>query len=499
MKRPIIEIGMRFFLGSVVLLAWGGVGLPVGATETPTNQQAAGAGSPTFTQRVMERMKVASYSPPSETADAVLIRTKEWKWNRYLKHALNLPDWIDFGLENRTRFETLDHSFRRIQSGTGPQVFLRSRVRLGVNLGVFGLLFEGEDSRTLLDNPGDFVNASTVNQVDILQLLGSLSLENVMGTGLRTDVHFGRLTMDFGKRRLIARNDFRNTTNAFEGVHWQIGEEKSWRIRAFFVEPVLRDDIRFDAGSKNSLFWGTFIENFQISWMHVNVFYFGLNDQRFQNITLNRTYGTYGVRGYKPDAVGGFDYEFDGAIQTGRFGEKDHFAFNPNVEVGYTFDIPWTPRFLVQYVYASGTRNPTGSQSQNFDPLFGARRFDLMPTGIFGPFVRSNISSPGWRIIVKPEKGWTFQFKHRVWYLAQSRGPFVGGALQDPTGGSGKFLGHDVELRAVWKINDNLEFDAGYDHWFKGSYFDRLPASAGLPPGGNLDTDYFYIFTKFRM
>ena len=58
---------------------------------------------------------------------------------------------------------------------------------------------------------------------------------------------------------------------------------------------------------------------------------------------------------------------------------------------------------------------------------------------------------------------------------------------------------HERYLAPTRKVNDNVEFDAGYDHWFKGSYFDRLPVSAGLPPGGNKDTDYFYILTKFRL
>jgi len=89
--------------------------------------------------------------------------------------------------------------------------------------------------------------------------------------------------------------------------------------------------------------------------------------------------------------------------------------------------------------------------------------------------------------------------KQRFWYLATSRGAFAGSGLRDRTGGSGNYLGHDVEVRAQWKVNDNLEFDAGYDHWFKGSYFDRLPASARLPPGGRTDTDYFYILTKLRL
>ncbi len=44
--------------------------------------------------------------------------------------------------------------------------------------------------------------------------------------------------------------------------------------------------------------------------------------------------------------------------------------------------------------HATGSDDPDGD-SETFDPLFGSRRFDLVATGIFGPFRRSNILSPG--------------------------------------------------------------------------------------------------------
>ncbi|WP_447962380.1 alginate export family protein [Nitrospira sp. Ecomares 2.1] len=456
-----------------------------------------------FFKQIEDRAEAQNGRNWMETADAVLIQDKETQWNRYLKAAMGLPDFVDLGIENRTRFESVDHPWRstaKIGGGrTDSQLALRTRVRFGLGNGPLRLLFEGQDSREYGGQTGGFVNNTTVDEWDILQLFGSLTVDNVLGSGLRTDLHFGRMTLDLGSRRYVARNDFRNTQNAFDGFHWQIGKADTWRFRTFITEPVIREEVKLDEQNEKFLFWGAYVENLQISWMNINAFYYGLNDQRQQNKNFHRTYGTYGFRLFKDSAIGEFDYELEGAVQVGQIGQVDHFAYNPNAQVGYTFNVPWTPQFLVQYTYASGTRTPGGSQSGTFDPLFGARRWDLMATGIFGPFLRSNISSPGWRLVAKPANNVTMQIKQRFWYLAQGRAVNGGILLQDPSGGAGNYLGHDIELRATWTVSQNLEFDAGYDHWFKGSYFKRLPASANLPQGGSKDTDYFYLSMRIRL
>ncbi len=449
----------------------------------------------------LEKAETEEISVSPETADAVLIQPREWQWPRYLKNVLNLPDWLDLGIEHRMRFEVYDHPWRSSQplGRTDSQIQQRSRMRLGLNNGVLKFLFEGQDSRVYLDEPGDFVNITSKNEMDILQVFVSVSLKNVFNTGLGTNLHVGRLTMDFGSRRLIARNLFRNTTNAFDGLHWQVGKGQVWRVRAFLVEPVLIDSTQLDEQSKRNMFWGAYIETHQLPWLRFNGYYFGLNDQRSSTIQTQRTFSTFGIRVYKPPANSHVDYELESVWQMGKRGNIDHFAHFQHLNLGYTFDLPWSPRLLIHYDYASGDRNPSDSQDSAFDTLFGARRFEYMPTGNFGPFFRSNISSPGWRVAVAPAKDWKLQVKHRVWYLATSRGAFAGSGLRDSTGVSGNFLGHDVEVKAHWIMNENVKFDAGYEHWFKGSYFDRLPASAGLPPGGKKDTDYFYILTTIRL
>src|SRR4029079_15507908 len=82
-----------------------------------------------------------------EPADAILNRRQDIEWTRYLKTAMHLPDWIDLGLENRTRFESYDHPWRSNQriggGGTDAQLALRSRLRVGLGgNGPFRFLFE---------------------------------------------------------------------------------------------------------------------------------------------------------------------------------------------------------------------------------------------------------------------------------------------------------------------------------------------------------------------
>jgi len=169
MKRARKEVWKNVLLGSLLLLTFGTMGTAIGATETPPYKRANAVGSSAFIHRVMERINAASKTPLPETADAVLIRSKEWKWNRFLKSALKLPDWIDLGIEHRTRFEVYDHPWRTIQplGRTDPQIQQRSRVRFGLKGGALKFLFEGQDSRVHLSDPSesDFLNTAVRNEL----------------------------------------------------------------------------------------------------------------------------------------------------------------------------------------------------------------------------------------------------------------------------------------------------------------------------------------------
>ncbi|MBS0171164.1 MAG: alginate export family protein [Nitrospira sp.] len=441
-----------------------------------------------------EKVHQAEQEPWRETADEILIERSQVRWHRYLRALADTPEWLDIGLSHRLRYESLSNNFRKDQDTTINGMALRTRLRIGADWKIFRFLLEGQNSTDAQESSGttDTLNGSLFSRDRLLQGFLAVRLDNVFSTGLRTDLHLGRMTMDFGDRRLIARNDFRNTTNTFQGLHWNLSQEEVWRTRAFLVKPVA-ETFGVLQPVTDTLFWGVQYEDRREPWMLVDLYYFGIKGG---GDTGQRNFGTYGVRYFRSPEVEQLDYNGETIFQVGTRNHMDHFAYFQHFEVGYTLRWFFTPRVSVLYDYASGTSDPASGKSGTFDTLFGARRAELNPSSIFGPFFRSNISSPGLRLDLHTARQVDMTVKWRVWHLAQSKDAWVGSGLQDSTGAAGNYLGQDVEIRARWHIGTYLSFDAGYDHFFKGSYVTHLAQTPGNPPAK--DSDYFYLQSEFR-
>jgi hypothetical protein len=426
---------------------------------------------------------------PRETADAVL-NSENQSWKRTLAAALHLPAWLDLAIDHQTRFEYLEGPFRPGEPETQSQLPQRTRLRLGIGgPAPVKFLVELQDARTSGDEPGDFV-FNQVDELDVLQLVVGATTRNLFGKRLRGDIHAGRMTLDLGSRRLLARNRHRNTTNAFDGVHLQMGSELlDWRLRTFVVQPVVRESGTFDDESSSRLrFYGIAYENERLALFDLDVYYLDLDDR-----PEDRRIQSLGARVSRPSRTSRLDFEIELMQQFIDVPARKTRPTAVHAELGYTFDAAWTPRLSAQADFASGDGEPADGDSDTFIPVFGARRFDLVVTGIFGPFVRSNIVSPGVRLSLRPAPALRAELKVRAWRLEESRGAFVGTGLQDPTGSSGRDLGTDVEVRVQWDPLPWFGIDAGYEHWFKGSYLDRVPGAASTA-----DAKHFYLAPRVR-
>lgn len=430
-----------------------------------------------------------------------------------LEEALGLPERLKINSNFRLRYEYLDNQFRAGRPGSDQILALRTRVNTRLRFTDWlAAAAELQDSRAYLADDNTPVGTGLVNAAELLNGYIELNVEGFFHG--RNRLRGGRMTLDLGSRRLVARNRYRNTSNAFTGVEWRWRGEDGNALRAFYTLPVQRlpserdrlvnNDVEFDATSSDYQFFGLFYEDV-LPWNDpAELYLFGLHEKEPYDTsdgetTSLRKLGTPGFRLLRDPAAGHFDYEFETALQFGRSNasltgsrELDHFAHFHHVALGYTFEKPWSPRVLLHYAYGSGDDDPTDGSNDRFDRLFGARRFDYGPTSIYAAFSLTNINSPGVRLQVKPESRWSAFVDYRAVWLASKRDEWAATGVQDPDGLSGSFVGHQLELRVRFQLlPGNLTLEFGSAHLIAGEFIERAPNSNG--------GDSNYVYTQMTL
>lgn len=461
-----------------------------------------------------------SYTQPpfaafsSQMHDALLGSYQYEKpvWN--LHDALGLPEWLSLSLEQRTRYETMDGSFRAGSKGGDQQIPLQTDLWLEAHSEHWRLGGEFLDARQFGSDEGSAINNTHVDEADFIQGYLAWSDQNLAHSGLGVEAIAGRQTLNFGSRRLVARNAMRNTINSFDGFRVRVVDYNHWQFNAFVTKPVgrypndseqLLDHFHsFDEPEEQAWFSGGFLEVYDLPGkINAELYLYHLDEgDRKRSQTRNRRYFTPGMRFYIKPAKGKFDFQSE---TIGQFGtvrattaasdgkDLDHSAWYQHLDIGYTFEIPWSPRFALHYDYASGDHDPNDDKDQQFDTLYGARRFEFGPTGIYGAFARSNINTPGYRIGFNPHRTVQAFISHRFFWLAEDKDSWTTARLRDRTGNTDSFIGQQIELAARWDFNSSLNFESGWAHLFKGAF---AKETAGAPD--NKDVDYFYVQSQFR-
>ena len=406
-------------------------------------------------------------------------------WN--LHDALNLPEWLSVSLEQRTRYETMNANFRAGSQGGDQQIPLQTTFSMEARFKKFHLGGEFMDARQFGADSGSNLRSSNVNAADLLQGYLGWADQNFLSSGIGTEAIAGRQTLNMGSRRLIARSSFSNSMNSFDGLRLRALDYNNWQFNGFVTMPVNRlpsdsaslldNKMKFDRPDGRTWFSGGILELNNIAWGINNEVYLYHLDEG-ESATRKRRYFTPGVRFFIRPAKSAFDFEFEtigqfGTVQASTAANSnrlDHTAWYQHFDMGYTFDVLWKPRLSVEYDYGSGTKNPNGNKDQRFDGLYGSRRSDFGPTGIYGAFSRSNINTPGYKLGFVPLRGVTTSLTHRFFWLAQSKDAWTTANLQDATGKSGNYLGQQLDLSTRWDVNSSLNLETGWAHLFKGQF-----------------------------
>lgn len=419
------------------------------------------------------------------------------------------PEGWSFGAKLRLRTEYLEDSFRLVAPARDHLQFARIELAARYLSPKWSIYLEVQDSRAW---GAESLSPLGTDDVNALEPVNLKVTKHWRWEGERELVaSAGRMTLDYGSRRLLARNRFRNTSNAFQGVHSRyVGASTISQL--FYTYPLQRrpgfldrkalrsNEFRLDKAGRGERFWGlTHDYKPKDSEVALSAYMFGsaLSD-RADRPVAERDLITLGARStWRRERI---DLEAEAAYQwghslTGVLAEQspmlDHRAWFTHLHMGYTLQSGLELR--VSYDLATGDRDPFDGRNERFDRLYGARAFELGPSGIFGAAIRSNLRSPGLRLLWSVTERQTLLLTHRWLRLDSARDFLVSAARRDPSGISGKDVGTQWELRWRWRQpGSGFGAQIGGALLQKGKYFSGTNEFALLNPRSPQDTRYLF-------
>jgi hypothetical protein len=397
-----------------------------------------------------------------------------------------------FGSE-RVRYEALDGQFRPGAPAAEDVVSLRTILtgeyaKAGWRVGA-----ELYDSRAYGGERGGALSANDVNALELVQAYVARDFKDAFGAGSRATLEAGRFTMNLGSRRLVAADDYRNTTSGWTGLRLDGQGAGGSSFTLFYTLPqVRRPDVQssvldnrvvLDRESFDLRFWGAAAAHPLGKGFSVDAAFYGLDERdaprRPNRDRRLRTLDARIVRETRPHS---FDVEVEAAYQFGTISASaapaaprlDVSAEFVHLDGGYQFGGAWKPRLSVEYDWVSG--DDAKASFGRFDTLFGMRGGDFGPSGIYAALGRANMSSPGVRLELTRGSRFDAFFVYRGLWTASRTDSFSTTGIRDASGASGSYAGQQVETRLrYWLKPKALRLDVSGAVLFKGRLLERAP------------------------
>lgn len=398
----------------------------------------------------------------------------------------------------RLRYEVIDGQARAGFNEDDALLNLRTTASAAYDTGPVRLVAELWDSRVYGANRRTPVSTGEVNALELVQAYAEARLNGVGGAGTTAVVQAGRFLLNLGSRRLVAADDYRNTTNGYTGVRGDLSTRSGWHATLLYTLPQARRPDDLDALLDNAValdregfdlvLWGGSVSRaraFGAATAELSFYHLGERD-RPSRPTRDRSLNTLGVRLIREPAPARLDYEVEAIAQRGRAAagpaanavRQDVRAWFVHADSGYTFAGGWQPRLSVEYDHASG--DGRGGRFGRFDTLFGMRRADLAPAGLYNAIARTNIASPGVRVEAVPDPRTDLFVGYRALWLASRLDSFSSTGVRDATGRAGSFAGHQLDGRLRYRLTPALRLEVDVVLLAKGRFLRTAP---NAPPG----------------
>lgn len=380
----------------------------------------------------------------------------------------------------RVRYEVVDGQPRPGANASDELINLRSILLIERRSGPLRLGVEVYDSRIYGADRGTPIGTTEVNTLEPVQAYAALDLKSkTLGP---VTLQAGRFTANIGSRRLIASDDYRNTINGYTGVRLDMAPG-GIRTNLLYLQPQVRrpdgiDDLldnrqKLDRNSRDLEIWGGVVAkpNAVAKAMVEAAYYHFEERDAAGSPTRDRSLDNLSARIIRDPKAGKWDFEVEAIRQTGQISvstaptaaRQDVSAGFFHADLNYSFPGALRPRLGAEFDWIEGD-HPGGKYSR-FDTLFGNRRAELAPPGLYGAVGRANLITPGVRLELAPAEPWDGFIAARGLWIEAREDAFSTSGDRDPSGQSGRYAGFQVEGRwRYWLIKDRLrtEVDAAW-------------------------------------
>lgn len=422
-------------------------------------------------------------------------------------------DGLTLSANTRLRYETIEGQPRTGFNESDDLFNIRTIVTGEYRSGQLKIGAELYDSRVYGGDAGTPITTGEVNTLELVQAYVGYDIPEAFGPGTKLGLQAGRFTLNLGSRRLVAADDYRNTTNGYTGVRADLGLPDNLSATLIYTLPQVRlpdnrpdlvdNRVKFDRESFDLVLWGGLAtKKLAGKGGAIELSYFHLGERDGPKLaTRDRSLDTVGLRIYRDPAAGRADFESETIYQFGSVSASfaptaaklDVSAWFAHLEAGYTFEHPWSPRIALEFDYASG--DGRGAKFTRFDTLFGMRRADLAPAGLYNAVGRANIVATGLRLEATPSKRLDAFAAYRPLWLASRYDSFSTTGVRDASGNAGHFAGHQIEARLrYWLIPKRLRLEWDGLLLAKGQFLKDAP---NAPQGGTTIYNSFNATISF--
>jgi len=391
----------------------------------------------------------------------------------------------------RVRYEAVAGQARPGFNASDELINLRTTLFAEHRSGPLRIGGEVYDSRAWGGDRATPISTNEVNTVEAVQAYVALDLKSTPVGPVA--VLAGRSMLNLGSRRLVAADDYRNTTNSYTGLRLDLAPA-GVRTTLIYVQPRRRLPDGIDAvldnrhspdreSSRLALWGGVAAKPRALGPATLEGTYFHLEERDAAGApTRDRSLDTFGARVILEPRSAAFDYEIEAARQTGDVSvtaapgaaRQAVSAGFLHADLGYTYAHRLRPRLSAELDWASGDR--AGGKYNRFDTLFGMRRADFAPSGLYAALGRANIVTSGVRLEVAPPGAWEAFAAVRTMWLEAREDAFSTTGVRDAAARSGRYAGAQVEGRwRYWLIKDRLRTEANGVWLAKGQFLKRAP------------------------